>query len=78
MNSNQKDNSSTKMQLKNTKWELTSLPGNMLPTAVKATLNFGDSLKVNGKSFCNSYGGQAELMNGKFELKNVFSTKMYC
>ena len=54
------------------------MPGTIVPTDAKATLNFGDSLKINGKSFCNSYGGLAELMNGKFELKNVFITKMYC
>ncbi|RZJ78289.1 MAG: META domain-containing protein, partial [Flavobacterium sp.] len=41
----------------NTKWELTELPGLKLPATTKATLNFGDSLKVSGKSFCNSYGG---------------------
>lgn len=64
--------------LTNTKWELTELAGKTLPTSAKATLNFADSLKISGKSFCNNYGGQAEIVNNKVSLKNVFSTKMFC
>ncbi|WP_354356236.1 META domain-containing protein [Pedobacter sp. UYP30] len=78
MNPTKKGNAVTSAQLDNTQWELSSLPGTTLPTDAKATLNFGDSLKVNGKSFCNGYGGQAEMVDGKFELKNVFGTKMFC
>jgi len=65
-------------KLAQTKWELTELPGLTLPSSAKATLNFGDSLKVSGKSFCNSYGGQAEITDDKISLKNLFSTKMFC
>ncbi|WP_231426253.1 MULTISPECIES: META domain-containing protein [Pedobacter] len=65
-------------KLTQTKWELTELPGLTLPTSAKATLNFGDSLKVNGKAFCNNYGGQAEVVENKIMLKNLFSTKMFC
>lgn len=64
--------------IKNTKWELTELTGKTLPQNAKATLNFGDSLKISGKSFCNSYGGQAEVKDNKVSVKNVFSTKMFC
>ncbi|RZL34515.1 MAG: META domain-containing protein [Pedobacter sp.] len=64
--------------LKNTKWELTELKGNTLPVSAKATLNFNDSLRVSGKSFCNSYGGQAEVTADKASLKNMFGTKMFC
>jgi len=62
----------------NTKWELTSLPGLTLPSTAKATLNFADSLKISGKSFCNNYGGQAEIADRTITVKNVFSTKMFC
>lgn len=62
----------------NTKWELTTLPGLTLPTTAKATLNFADSLKINGKSFCNNYGGKGEIADNKITVKNVFSTKMFC
>lgn len=65
-------------KLTQTKWELTELPGLTLPTTAKATLNFGDSLKVTGKSFCNNYGGKAEVVDNKIMLKNLFSTKMFC
>ena len=65
-------------KLENTKWELTSLPGITLPATTKATLNFADSLKVSGKSFCNSYGGKAEITGDKIALKNFFGTKMFC
>ncbi|WP_162799976.1 META domain-containing protein [Pedobacter jeongneungensis] len=62
----------------NTKWELTELPGLTLPASAKATLNFADSLKISGKSFCNSYGGQAEITDNKITVKNVFGTRMFC
>ncbi|UKT64472.1 META domain-containing protein [Pedobacter mucosus] len=65
-------------KLNNTQWELVELPGLTLPTTAKATLNFADSLKVSGKSFCNSYGGQAEIIENRLSVKNVFSTKMFC
>lgn len=65
-------------KLSNTKWELTELTGASLPASAKATLNFGDSLKVSGKSFCNSYGGSVETNGDKIALKNIFSTKMFC
>lgn len=65
-------------KLARTKWELTELSGLTLPASAKATLNFGDSLKVSGKSFCNSYGGQGEIVDNKLALKNLFSTKMFC
>ncbi|WP_443938238.1 META domain-containing protein [Pedobacter sp. MW01-1-1] len=64
--------------LKNTKWELTEFPGNTLPSDAKATLNIADSLKISGKSFCNNYGGQGEIVDGKLTLKNIFGTKMFC
>ncbi|MFC3559807.1 META domain-containing protein [Pedobacter jamesrossensis] len=64
--------------LTNTKWELTELTGKTLPANAKATLNFADSLKISGKSFCNNYGGQAEIIDNKITLKNIFGTKMFC
>ncbi|WP_316803988.1 META domain-containing protein [Pedobacter nototheniae] len=63
--------------LTNTKWELAELPGKKLPET-KATLNFGEGLKISGKSFCNNYGGQGEITDNKFVLKNIFGTKMFC
>ncbi|MFD2582148.1 META domain-containing protein [Pedobacter vanadiisoli] len=62
----------------NTRWELTELPGLTLPASAKATLNFADSLKISGKSFCNGYGGRAEIADNKITVKNVFGTKMFC
>lgn len=64
-------------KLKNTNWELTELPGLKLPDT-KATLNIDEGLKISGKSFCNNYGGQAEITDDKIVLKNVFGTKMFC
>ncbi|MGM9477397.1 META domain-containing protein [Pedobacter sp. GSP4] len=62
----------------NTKWELTELPGLSLPQSAKATLNFADSLKISGKSFCNNYGGRAEIADNKISVKDVFGTRMFC
>ncbi|NMN35441.1 META domain-containing protein [Pedobacter sp. SG918] len=62
----------------NTKWELSELPGLTLPSSAKATLNFADSLKISGKSFCNNYVGKGEIADNKITVKNVFGTKMFC
>ncbi|MCX2575545.1 META domain-containing protein [Pedobacter sandarakinus] len=64
--------------IENTRWELKELPGLKLPENTKATLNFGDSLKLSGKSFCNSYGGQAVADKESITLKNIYGTKMFC
>ena len=64
--------------LKNTNWELSNITGITLPTDAKATLKFGDSLNVSGRSFCNNYGGQAKIADNKVALKNIFGTRMYC
>lgn len=65
-------------KLINTKWVLKDLKGSTLPADSKATLNFGEGLKVGGKSFCNSYGGSVEIKDDKISLKNLFGTKMFC
>lgn len=64
--------------LTNTKWQLSELTGKTLPNNAKATLNFADSLKFNGKSFCNNFGGKAEVEGNKVSIKNVIGTKMFC
>ncbi|MDY0905720.1 META domain-containing protein [Pedobacter sp. CFBP9032] len=65
-------------KLTNTKWELIELPGLTLPATTKATLFFADSLKISGKSFCNSYGGKVEVKDQKIALKDIISTRMFC
>lgn len=65
-------------KLTNTKWELIELPGLTLPATTKATLFFADSLKISGKSFCNSYGGKVEVKDQKIVLKDIISTRMFC
>ncbi len=65
-------------QLANTKWELIQLLGTSLPTEAKATLQFTDSLRISGKSFCNNYGGQAVMSGNKLKFDKVFGTKMFC
>jgi heat shock protein HslJ len=62
----------------NTKWELSEWPGKTLPTAAKATLNISDGNKIGGKSFCNTYGGNAVINGNAIQFSQVFSTKMYC
>lgn len=65
-------------KLTNTKWELIELTGLTLPATTKATLFFADSLKISGKSFCNSYGGKVEVKDQKIVLKDIISTRMFC
>lgn len=61
-----------------TKWELTRWPGKTLPTAAKATLNVSEGSKIGGKSFCNSYGGNAVINGNAIQFSKIFGTKMYC
>ena len=77
MNPNKSDTVNAS-QLANTKWELIKLGGLKLPVEAKATLQFTDSLIISGKSFCNNYGGQAMVNDGKLAFDKVFSTKMFC
>jgi len=63
---------------KDTKWELSEWPGKTLPTAAKATLNISGGNKIGGKSFCNSYGGNAVINGNAIQFSKIFGTKMYC
>ncbi|RYF16918.1 MAG: META domain-containing protein [Flavobacteriales bacterium] len=63
---------------KDTKWELSEWPGKTLPTAAKATLNISGGNKIGGKSFCNSYGGNAVINGNAIQFSKIFRTKMYC
>lgn len=63
---------------KDTKWELAEWPGKTLPTAAKATLNITGGNKIGGKSFCNSYGGNAVINGNAIQFSKIFGTKMYC
>lgn len=61
-----------------TKWELSEWPGKTLPTTAKATLNITSASKVGGRSFCNTYGGEAVINGHAIRFSRMFSTKMYC
>ncbi len=60
------------------KWVLTEWPGKSLPTTAQATLNINDGNKIGGKSFCNSYGGNATFNGNAIQFSQIFGTKMYC
>lgn len=64
--------------LKESKWVLTSWPGNVLPADAKATLNFSTDNKISGKSFCNNYGGSSVINGNAMQFSKLFSTKMAC
>ena len=68
----------TSVANKDSKWELTEFPGKTLPADSKATLNITGGNKINGKSFCNSYGGNAVINGSAIQFSNTFATKMYC
>lgn len=61
-----------------TKWELVRWPGKTLPTTAKATLNFTADSKIEGKSFCNTYGGSAVINGNAIQFSKIFGTKMFC
>ncbi|MFN0290539.1 META domain-containing protein [Pedobacter helvus] len=61
-----------------TKWVLTRWPGKILPTTAEATLNITEGSKIGGKSFCNTYGGNAVINGNAIQFSKIFGTKMYC
>lgn len=63
---------------KDTKWELTRWPNKTLPASAKATLNISGGNKIGGKSFCNTYGGNAVINGNAIQFSKIFGTKMYC
>lgn len=68
----------TLIKQKDTKWELTRWPGKTLPAKAKATLNITNGSKIGGKSFCNSYGGNAVINGNAIQFSKIFGTQMYC
>lgn len=68
----------TTMSTNDTKWVLTEWPGKVLPTRANATLDITGGNKINGKSFCNSYGGNAVINGSAIQFTNTYATKMYC
>ncbi|MES2651430.1 MAG: META domain-containing protein [Bacteroidota bacterium] len=62
----------------NSKWVLTEWPGKTIPANAQATLNINDGNKIGGKSFCNTYGGNAKFNGNALQFSQIFGTKMYC
>ena len=62
----------------NSKWVLTEWPGKTIPTNAQATLNINDGNKIGGKSFCNTYGGNATFNGNALQFSQIFGTEMYC
>ena len=62
----------------NSKWVLSEWPGKTIPTNAQATLNISDGNKIGGKSFCNSYGGNASFNGNALQFSQIFGTEMYC
>lgn len=62
----------------NSKWVLSEWPGKTIPANAQATLNISDGNKIGGKSFCNTYGGNASFNGNALQFSQIFGTKMYC
>lgn len=60
------------------KWVLTEWPGKTIPAKAQATLNISEGNKINGKSFCNGYGGNAVFNGNALKFSQMIGTKMYC
>jgi len=61
----------------NSKWMLTEWPGKTIPANAQATLNI-NSNKIGGRSFCNTYGGNAVFNGNALQFSQIFGTEMYC
>lgn len=66
------------MTTQDTKWVLTEWPGKTLPTQAQATLNITGGNRIGGKSFCNTYGGNAVINGNAIKFSKIFGTKMFC
>ncbi|MEJ5994071.1 META domain-containing protein [Pedobacter sp. Du54] len=62
----------------NSKWVLIDWPGKTIPSNAQATLNLSDGNKIGGKSFCNTYGGNATFNGNALQFSQIVGTKMYC
>ena len=62
----------------NSKWVLIEWPGKIIPANTQATLNINDGNKIGGRSFCNTYGGNAVFNGNALQFSQIFGTKMYC
>ena len=47
-------------------------------TAKKATLAFAADNKVNGKSFCNGFGGTVAITGETIKFSELIGTMMFC
>jgi heat shock protein HslJ len=66
------------LSINNSKWILSEWPDKVIPNSAKATLLFNEDGRANGKSFCNSYGGEVKIKGNEIKFGNLFSTKMFC
>lgn len=59
-------------------WVIVSISGKTVNEQVPATLSVAENGRINGKSGCNSFGGNVEVKNAKLAFGPVVSTKMAC
>ena len=65
-------------RLKAGEWTIVKLNGVDVPTGARATLTFGASAALTGRSFCNSFSGTYALAGGSLSLSPKASTLMAC
>jgi len=72
----------TAQSLPEGKWRLISydLEGKIAHPleGLEITLNVNPDGKLGGKSGCNTYGGSYGMFDGKLNISDIFSTKMFC
>ena len=68
----------TGSSINNTKWTLTEWPQQTLPVGKMATLNFNEADKISGKSFCNGFGGIANISGNSIKFDQLLGTMMFC
>jgi len=65
-------------RLRSGEWTVVRLNGVEVPKGARATLNFGASGALTGRSFCNSYVGTYVLSGGSLSLSPKATTLMAC
>jgi heat shock protein HslJ len=66
-----------KFQLKGA-WKVVKIGDEKVPSELMFTLNVDSTLKVNGKSACNSYFGQVTVKNDSLNFGALGTTRMLC
>ncbi|RYG24095.1 MAG: META domain-containing protein, partial [Chitinophagaceae bacterium] len=76
--SNRRLGGSQPKQLVNRVWELSRILADTIHSPKPAYITFSDTLLVHGFSGCNGFSAVYNITEGKLQIGEIRSTRMYC